>query len=638
MTRYRRTKKVSIVIGVILLVLLAIKSQYINRRINVEEVQHTSVEEMIKISHPSGYYEMPFELTLSAPENIDIFYTLDCSIPTRNSIKYKNPIKIEDASINDNKFINQIEGFDNEGYRSDKATIVRAALFDGYKEIGTDIVLTYFVNMENKDIYAKLPVISIVMNEDDLFDEETGIYVKGTLYKDYPENLVTGLEAANYTLKGKEVERSCHFAYFKEDFELAFSQKLGIRIRGGGSRIFPQKGFNLYARPEYGEKPIRNVFGDYDQGIHSLAVMTDYGDDTKVKIPLGVELSEELSFGTMDCFPCNVFLNGEYWGVYYISEKYTADYFKHYFNIDENNLVMIKKNLNGTEVEVGNETDIKLYEELLEFIRTHDMSLDENFIELEKKVDISSLLDYYCFECCINNRDWPWNNYALWRSKEIGEGEYSDGKWRFLLFDTNDGSCWGAVGAGRNIYEKLSSDELIMYLLQNEKFKKRFITRLCDIYSITMEQDNVQKITDNYVSLLEESYIQDAKLFHKNYTNYDMKQAITDEIGEFLYLKEDIMLQQTKEVLQIEEEVVDFALVVPEAGTDCIVKINGLSVDLAFGSWLGKYYAGCPIELEIITDTNSDFKGWELSTEEQIIEQKRINFVIPEEGIVIRAV
>lgn len=623
----------------ILLAIAAMKSQSVNRRINIEqEIQQVNAAEVITISHPSGYYEMPFELKMAAPPNMDIFYTLDCSIPTRNSIKYEKPIKIEDASVHDNVFINQIEGFDNKGYKSDKATIVRAALFDGKKKIGTDMVLTYFVNMENKDIYAKLPVISIVMNEADLFDADTGIYVTGTLYKDYPDKLVKTLKPANYALKGKEVERSCYIDYFKEKFEPAFSGKLGIRLRGGGSRTYAQKAFNLYARAEKGETPIKNVFTDYEQGIHSLAVVTDYGDDTKIKIPLGVELSGEFSFETLQCFPCNVFLNGEYWGIYYLSERYTADYFEHYFGIDESNLIMIKKNLSGTEVEIGNEADIRIYEELLDFIRTHDMSSDENFRELEEQVDIDSLLDYYCFECCINNRDWPWNNYALWRSRESGEGEYNDGRWRFLLFDTNDGSCWGAVGADKNIYERLRDDELIMHLLQNEQFRKRFITRLCDIFSITMEQEVVQKVTDDYVSIMEESYVQDAKLFHKDYKSFDMEQHIADEIEEFLYLKEDILLQQTKEALQIEEGVVEFALVVPDAGADCIVKINGLSVDLSYGSWMGKYYAGCPIELEMITDSDSDFSGWELSTEEDLIEQKKISFTIPKEGIVIRAV
>lgn len=565
---------------------------------------------------------------------VEAFYTLDCSLPTRDSTKYSSPILISDASFRDNVWVNKIKDFTAPDYRVDKATVVRIAFYSGKRQIGDSVTLTYFVNLANKDIYAELPIVSIVCNPEDLFDEENGIYVKGTLYEKYPEKLIKNNTPANYNLRGKMVERSCHVDYFTENYEMVFSEPLSIRIRGGRSREEPQKGFNLYAKEGYAQS-IKNVFQTTGESLESIAIMTDYCDDTKIKIPLANELAKDFAFTTAENFPCNVFLNGEYWGIYYIGERYDANYFKRHWDLHENNVVMIKRLDDGTFVEVGEASDIELYNEMLEFVRNTDMILDENLLLFSEQVDLNSLLDYYCFECCIGNRDWPLNNYALWRSKEKVAGKnYQDGKWRFLLFDTNGGSCFGVNSVSRNIYQKLAGDELIMRLLQNQKFQQMFITRVCDILNCTIEQYHVENISADWAKRLENSYVLDAKLFHTDYAGTDIRKAINAEIGEFAYLKKELMLNQTHEMFNINQNAVDVVLVADNIGANGI-KINGLPVDLSAGSWSGKYFSGLPIELEFLGE---NFDGWHILTQENTVEeQNKLNFTVPADGIVIKA-
>lgn len=226
------------------------------------------------------------------------------------------------------------------------------------------------------------------------------------------------------------------------------------------------------------------------------------------------------------------------------------------------------------------------------------------------------------------------NNYALWRSKEKIEGEnYQDGKWRFLLFDVNGNSCLGISSVGRNIYEKLAEDELIMCLLQNKKFQQMFITRVCDILNCTVEQYHVENIAANWAKRLEKSYVVDAQLFHGDYEEADIRKAIETEISGFAYAKKDFMLSQTQETFSINKNAVDVVLVADNIG-DNVIKINGLPVDLSAGSWNGKYFSGLPIELEFLEE---NFLGWQILTQENAVaEQKKFNFTVPSDGIVIK--
>ena len=54
---------------------------------------------------------------------------------------------------------------------------------------------------------------------------------------------------------------------------------------------------------------------------------------------------------------------------------------------------------------------------------------------------MENFIQYIVAQTYINNIDWPQNNVKVWRSRnnalDLNEGNYEDGKWRWMLFDTD---------------------------------------------------------------------------------------------------------------------------------------------------------------------------------------------------------
>ncbi|MGN1083655.1 MAG: chitobiase/beta-hexosaminidase C-terminal domain-containing protein, partial [Lachnospiraceae bacterium] len=140
-----------------------------------------------EFSAGGGFYEEGFELTITAPEGLTVYYTLDGSEPRVGSAgtnAYTEPIRI-------------LSYDEQRKTRLLTATVVRAVSVTADGEYGDVQTHTYFVAEAMKTRYA-VPVVSIVTDPDSLYDEETGIFV-------------------NPTESGREWERPAHFEYFLPD-------------------------------------------------------------------------------------------------------------------------------------------------------------------------------------------------------------------------------------------------------------------------------------------------------------------------------------------------------------------------------------------------------------------------------------
>lgn len=474
----------------------------------------------ISFSHESGFYNDKFMLAIEGSSAYTLRYTLDGSMPDETSPVYEGPILIEDASTHENRYSVRTDtspgfsaavGYVVPDYQVDKCNIVRAALFDTDGTCVSEASGVYFVGFDEKSSYANMPIISIVTDPDNLFDYEYGIYVKGALYDD-PDNSGTWRNKnANYRARGIEWEREAVINIFDEDRNLTESCVAGIRIHGGNSRAHAQKSLNIYARTGYsGSDTFDTDFFNNGKGPHKM-ILAAGGNDEKVKIKnyivqkLAVESGSDCA--TTKMIPYVLFLDGEYWGVYYLTEAYDEDYISTYYSVDEDDVVMFKNDA----LEEGVDEDYKLRWEMVTFISNNDMRIDDNYKQACEVIDMESFIDYYALEIYVANQDWLPNNCAYWRSRESdNRSRYYDGKWRWMLFDTD---LWAILMETEDdtIQHAIDNDEVFASLIQNETVQEMLRERLLELQDIY--EQNCDAWIDDWLTEMSAGVYQNGERF-----------------------------------------------------------------------------------------------------------------------------
>lgn len=452
----------------------------------------------IYFSQTSGYYEDAFTLKIRGGSRAlkrSIYYTLDGSEPTQEDYLYdkSTPILISDATDSENRYAARTDvgverlinatAYNAPDYKIDKCNVVRASVFDEEGNCLDSITGIYFVGFQNKSGYEEIYTASIVTDPDNLFDPEKGIYVEGSD------------ESPNYTQRGAEWEREASITIFDNRERQILEQPCGIRIKGGVSRNLAQKSIRCYARDQYsgGNKFQTELFhkGQLPHRIVFYAGGNDYY--CKVKDPMIHQLTESLNFATMRFMPCALFLNGEYWGIYYLSEEYDDTFISDHYGVKKKDVVLIKSGV----LKEGEYEDYEEYLEMKRFIEEEDMSFDGNYEKACQMIDIDSYIDYYATQIYIQrHEDWPSANYALWKTREDEGSEFGDGRWRWMLFDVNSGGMDSVTND--SLLEVLCGDAMFFSLYQNEEFRRQFAERILYIGKEVLNAENCSRFLEDY--------------------------------------------------------------------------------------------------------------------------------------------
>ena len=504
----KRLRVLFIALSIVLLILLHFSFSY----------------KRIYFSHSSGFYEEQFYLELKTDKNSKVFYTLDGTKPTPRSIPYTKPILIKDATQNPNVLSNIKElTFDSlyerkvvdiPKYPVDKATILRVAKYDKRNNLLSEDYRIFFVNFEKKVGYDFLPIVSVLMEPEDIFDEKKGIFVVGKKENrkikscyEKGDNIVNFCEGGGNWIRKAKIDI---FDYKHE--ENILSQNVLIKIKGAESRQWPQKSMSLYADKNYDgsnyfkHNPFRN-----NVKLHNFALFNG-GDDVYIKLReyLIQSTEEELNphFITIRMIPCVVFLNGEYWGVYYMAENCTRQFLSDLFNIKKSNIIIKKDLLEANQYSKDLSALFGYYDKLFgikketplyNIFQDNDLSDKNNYEKVCKIIDIESFINYFATQIYIANSDWPEHNWALWRTANKDKGcKYSDSKWRYILFDVND------LCALEN-YKYDSFEKAIKYssifnsLIRNKEFREKLRQRIYYLETQVYTPEKMNKLIDEWL-------------------------------------------------------------------------------------------------------------------------------------------
>lgn len=486
---------------------------------------YRSADSGLFFSEEPGYYDGPISLEIQGAGRYDIYYTLDGTEPTPDSIPYDGVIYLEDATAHDNvysartdvstafltelvdKYSEGNPGYAVPGYKVDKCNVVRAAAFDKSGNCVDSICGSYFIGFADKQVYDGLLTVSLITDPKNLFDYDRGIYVTGRAFDAFKELLPdenTPLRGAwwwwnaNYSARGRESERPAHIEIMNADKTVLLSEDCGIRIQGNGSRGKLPKSLSVYARREYAgsDEFSEDIFGIGDES-HKFVLFSG-ADDTEYKIKdyLIHTMEESLNFCTMDFLPASLFLDGEFWGVYYITESYHSDYFEDHYGVSQEEVIVVKEG----EITEGSEKDAGLYQEMRAYISGNDMTAEGNYKKAQSLIDMDSYIDYYAAQIFIGRSgDWPGKNEGAWRTRSTVSGTpYADGRWRWLLYDVNSGAL-DAVDED-TLANVVYLDSVFASLFKNAQFKEQFAERLIYIAEEIYSPERVDTFIDAYLN------------------------------------------------------------------------------------------------------------------------------------------
>ncbi len=459
----------------------------------------------IDFSITSGVFDEEFQLELYSTTAGEIRYTLDGSQPTANSLIYNNPILVKERNSDPNTISNIPTNPPNTSEQYvwkaplatiPKARIIKAAIFNNGIQISQIVYEEYFIGRPLTEI--QMPIFSIQIDSSELFDYEKGIYVAGKDYDASPNTWQPG----NYYERGEEWERVMSLSYY-ESGKLILRQNTQIQIHGGGSRNMPCKSLRFSAKNSLGNGLLEHAFfADKPWLNYKRLLLRNAGQDWYGALFTDVLLQSLIKDQGIEHQASKqvvLFINGSYWGIHNLRERYDKYYFSNYHDNDIEDIDYLEIASEFITKE-GNTLDYELMNESLLYM---DLSVLADYEKIADQIDISNFIEHHISKVYGGGIDWSGNNERIWRPK----GEQN--KWRWIANDYDD----AFKDVHYDSYLHATNLELIRWpnpewstrlfrsLMSNENFAIRYKNRLKYLLESTYSAENITFTIDSIAGI-----------------------------------------------------------------------------------------------------------------------------------------
>lgn len=491
-----------------------------------------AIGQAVEFSHPSGFYSRPFSLHLRAvdvnPDSAYIIrYTFNGSAPTETSQAYTRPVRLNDACRSQSSIF-RLQNSPDAQWQPPKSVerivVVRAAIFDKAGQQLSEVASASFVIRRMLKRKISLPVLSLSVDSAALFDPDTGIFVPGVSF-DPKRPGSTG----NYMKRGREWERAVNITYIPHEGS-PFSVDGGLRIHGGSQRTLSQKGLSLYARAEYGNKFIDHpFFSDRDLVRYKRLALRPWcasWSGTGIEDWLCQQIAVPLRCDRLAARPVALFLNGEYWGIYFIQEKADEHYVEAVHGVDDSEVHLIGQW--GDEIEHGSPDR---WMALADWLAQADLSADSNYQYLSTQVDIEAMADYMLLQMFVANVDWPSNNVRYWSAYDF--------PWRWIFYDAD--AAFAAGHDPREMMEHVTCNDssqvypsspraslVFRRLMENEGFRRKMKVRLEELQATAFSPAVVLPLLDVASDAVEDEVPYQLARFTSGMTPEMWRKAVAD--------------------------------------------------------------------------------------------------------------
>ena len=421
----------------------------------------------------SGIYDSNKEFKVTLTGSGKIYYTLDGSEPTTSSKVYSSPLTIK------------------------KTTVLRIMSKEAGK-LSSDVNNYSYI----LDTSHKTSVMSLIIDSKKL-------------------NKVNN----NTSLNSKVQERG-YVDYFDKEGE-GFSINVGLKLFGGSTRSYKKKSYEIKFKKKYGDAKLKyKVFKNVDSSVFdSLVLRTGSQDEfqyndqrTVIKDVVATSLMGQYTdVDVQDYVPIVLYINGKYWGIYFIREKVDETFVANHYNVQatKNDTSILR--IDG-EVKSGSDSK---YKAMINFINKNSLSNKNNYAKIKEQIDIKSLCDFWVGEIYTAN-------YDILNTRYFSNKNVDNGKWKFIFYDLDS----GFFRTTQNTFTEYTSasgmgdwnfpTDLLRNLMKSDEFKKEFLERLSYNLKNTWSYDNVNKRIDEVIEMIgKDEFKRNAERWGNSYSHWE---------------------------------------------------------------------------------------------------------------------
>ena len=453
-----------------------------------------------------------------------IRYTLDGSDPIESSPVYSVPITLS-SRVGQANGISMIrtnnqsvgapyyEGWQQPSGEVYKINVLRARVFKTDVLPSRITTQSYLIDPLGAGRFS-LPMISISSSSENFFSAETGIYVVGNYN--------------NYSQDGSAWERPGHIEFYETGGSLAFQGEIGIRLHGGTTVSRPRKSLRIYSRNPTGKVPFAHkIFPDKSVAIFDTFLLRNSGNDWGQAIfrdAMVSALAAPTGIDRQHVRPVVVFLDGEYWGVHNLRDRFDEGYYLNHYGLGDlqfSQLEICSCNSSWPSADSGEPTLVSDFTDIINRAGNNEFATAAGYAALASRIDIDNYIDYNAIEIWCGNTDWPGNNQRVWRAvtpnTSAGANARLDGRWRWLLYDTDFGLgldffyvigygdgpnhntlAHATTSTGTDWSNNEVGTRLLRKALDNQTFKRKFINRFADLLNTSLSASNATATLDQF--------------------------------------------------------------------------------------------------------------------------------------------
>lgn len=441
--------------------------------------------------------------------------------------------------------------------------------------IGPVVSASYVVGVE-----SALPILSIVADPPDLWDAERGILV-------------------NTWRRGREWERPVHVTYVDGNSGSGFEIPAGLRIHGSRRSDEPKRSFRLYFRNDYGAARLEYpLFSDHPyQDVQSYKrLLLQAGDragrwtllDDQLLSDVAAEAGGRVAQGRFVL----LFLNGEPWGIYRLSERIDRFFLEDNFGFRSVDLIR-----NG-DVEEG---DGQHWDALMDWLAIHDLADEANYAYIQTQIDVDDFTDYAILQMYFG---FPADRFSAARPRVVGH-------WFWLygggLQQPGSGTGFALRGNLEPTLLRPSDDPddlglLLRSLLDNQVYRGRFVSRVADLLNTALAPATVESHVDRLAASLRPDIAYETARWSAP-TDWEHNLAALHDLVQH---RPDLLRQQIAHELGLRGTADLTFDVFPDGGGTIF---DGMST--ATYPWSGVYFLDTEVQAIAVPASGYVFAGWE---------------------------